>query len=292
MNKTLVKSRVSWKTLFCSDTTASPVSVNTNNNETSVSLPSDDHNASGASSSYPSSSSFASLATLKTRITEQDKDVLRERFKKFKETHKQNFWYLDSTKAQAIRDGTDPISVEEKVMDFALQCHFYHPSQSLILDVTDKNWNKVFTEAELNDIKTEGGPLECEVPEELKPYYSDLNGMVLWFSTELGYIAQLFLETGSFNITDMPESDQQYLAFGFFSTIFLGSGVVAKGTEVSSDSNADAINSSRQLSSIDPIRNRKMGRRGDTIFKYGSQELGCSEFAAARDQTKHFATVR
>ena len=53
--------------------------------------------------------------------------------------------------------------------------------------------------------------------------------MKVWFSTELEYIAQLFLETGSFNITDMPESDQQYLAFGFFSTILLGSGVVARG---------------------------------------------------------------
>ena len=59
-------------------------------------------------------------------------------------------------------------------------------------------------------------------------------------------------------------------------------------SEVSSESNADAINSSRQLSSIDPIRNRKMSSREDIIFKYGSQELGCSEFGAARDQTKAF----
>ncbi|KAI7855477.1 hypothetical protein BDC45DRAFT_568367 [Circinella umbellata] len=296
------KSRYSLKKLF--DTT-SPTS-NNNYNSTSTTHPNNSSNASGTSSSYPSSSSI-----LKTRNTEQDKDVLRERFKKFTETHKQNFWFLDSTKAQATRDGTDPISVEEKVMDFALKCHFYHPTQSLILDVTDKNWNKVFTEAELNDIKKEGSPLECDVPEELKPYYLGLNGMEtsagvfkyartieindpstermkVWFSTELEYIAQLFLETGSFNITDMPETDQQYLAFGFLSTIFLGSDVVARGSEVSSESNADAINSSRQLSSIDPIRNRKMSSREDIIFKYGSQELGCSEFGAARDQTKAF----
>ncbi|KAG2219456.1 hypothetical protein INT45_008104 [Circinella minor] len=31
-----------------------------------------------------------------------------------------------------------------------------------------------------------------------------------------------------------------------------------------------------------------MSRRGDTIFKYGSEELGCTEIGAARDQTKAF----
>ncbi|KAI7859860.1 hypothetical protein BDC45DRAFT_563896 [Circinella umbellata] len=62
------------------------------------------------------------------------------------------------------------------------------------------------------------------------------------------------LKPMTLNITDMPETDQQYPPFGFFSTIFLGSGVVARGTDVCSESNANAINSSRQLSSIDPIR--------------------------------------
>ncbi|KAI9485076.1 hypothetical protein BDB00DRAFT_742670, partial [Zychaea mexicana] len=59
-------------------------------------------------------------------------------------------------------------------------------------------------------------------------------------------------------------------------------------TEISSEANANAINSSRQLSSITAISNRRMGRRGNTIFKYGSKELGCSEVGAARDQTKAF----
>ncbi|KAI9493042.1 hypothetical protein BDB00DRAFT_764374, partial [Zychaea mexicana] len=59
-------------------------------------------------------------------------------------------------------------------------------------------------------------------------------------------------------------------------------------TEVSSEANANAVNSSRQLSSVTAISNRKMGRRGDTMFKYGSEELGCSEVGATRDQTKAF----
>ncbi|KAI9272796.1 hypothetical protein BDA99DRAFT_556395 [Phascolomyces articulosus] len=54
----------------------------------------------------------------------------------------------------------------------------------------------------------------------------------------------------------MPETDQQYLPFEFFSTIFLGSDTKTRGTEISSEANANAINASR-------------------IFKYESQELGC-----------------
>ncbi|KAI9492425.1 hypothetical protein BDB00DRAFT_788711 [Zychaea mexicana] len=47
----------------------------------------------------------------------------------FIDVHKKDFWLLDSTKAQAAEEGTDLVSVEEKVMDFALKCDFYHPSQ-------------------------------------------------------------------------------------------------------------------------------------------------------------------
>ncbi|KAI9274815.1 hypothetical protein BDA99DRAFT_431782, partial [Phascolomyces articulosus] len=59
-------------------------------------------------------------------------------------------------------------------------------------------------------------------------------------------------------------------------------------TEVSSEANANAVNSSRQLSSSTAIFNRKMGRRVDTLFKYESEELGCFEVRAARDRTKAF----
>ncbi|KAI7852741.1 hypothetical protein BDC45DRAFT_606994 [Circinella umbellata] len=129
-----------------------------------------------------------------------------------------------------------------------------------------------------------GGPLECEVPKELKPYYSDLNGM----ETSAG----VFKYSKTIEINDPSTERMKYLAFGFFSTILLGSGVVARGTDVASESNTNAINSSRQLSSVDPIRNRKMGRRGDTIFKHGSQELDVLNLEQVEIKQKHSATVR
>ena len=51
--------------------------------------------------------------------------MLHERFKKFTEEHKEDFWYLKSTIAQATEGETDPVLVEEKVMSFALNCHYY-----------------------------------------------------------------------------------------------------------------------------------------------------------------------
>ncbi|KAI9488485.1 hypothetical protein BDB00DRAFT_932686 [Zychaea mexicana] len=210
-----------------------------------------------------------------------------------------DFWQLETSIAQAAKDGTDPVSVEEKVMDFALSCNYYHPSQPLILDVSDKNWINVFTEAELLEIKNKGGALECTLPghqtsttkvktsAEVFKYARSIiindpltEPLEVWFSAELQNVARLFFKTHSFDIYNMPETDQQYLAFGFFATVFQGSNIVPKGTETSSEANANAVNSSRQLSSVTAISNRKMGRRGDTIFKYGSFELGCSESRA------------
>ncbi|KAI9485075.1 hypothetical protein BDB00DRAFT_878104 [Zychaea mexicana] len=112
LNKALTKSRVSWRKLFASTPS---------NNNTAISpiapVPS------SSSPSHPLSS--FSLPTLKARICQQDKDALRERFRKFIDVHKKDFWLLDSTKAQAAEEGTDLVSVEEKVMDFALKCDFY-----------------------------------------------------------------------------------------------------------------------------------------------------------------------
>ncbi|KAG2227011.1 hypothetical protein INT45_006418 [Circinella minor] len=175
------------------------------------------------------------------------------------------------------------MSVEEKVMEFALKCNYYHSRQPLILDRTDKNWGTCFTKAEKTSVGVYKYAKSIQIDD---PLVEDVKA---WFSTELQYISPLLFKTRQFDITDMPETDQQYVPLGFFSTIFLGSDIVARGTEISSETNANVINASRELSSIAAISNRKMGHRGDTIFKYGSQELGCCGVRVPRDQTK---TVR
>ncbi|KAI9492322.1 hypothetical protein BDB00DRAFT_765655, partial [Zychaea mexicana] len=57
-------------------------------------------------------------------------------------------------------------------------------------------------------------------------------------------------------------------------------------TEKSSEANASLVNQDRQLSSIMPITNQKMGRRVDMLFNCGHIELSCTEIGATKDQTK------
>ncbi|KAG2218978.1 hypothetical protein INT45_008402 [Circinella minor] len=246
-----IKSRDSRKKLF-----------GHHNNSASTNLLSDSNNETDPSPS--TSSSFTSLPTLRTRPTETDREILRKRFEKFTEDNKENFWYLKSTKEQARMEETSPLSVK-KVINFALECKYYHPSQSLILDLTEKNWKNVFTQDELDEVNKEGGSLVCHEPEELERNYAKLKKMKLsvgvyqygrameindpvtehvkvWMSQELQNIAYLFLKSRSFNIADMPETDKRYLLFGFFNTIFVGSDIVARGTEISREANGYATN--------------------------------------------------
>ncbi|KAI9472914.1 hypothetical protein BDB00DRAFT_793520 [Zychaea mexicana] len=242
-------------------------------------------------SSLPSlPQSSTSPPDLKSKLTAADKITLTEKLQNFKKLHKDYFWVLDATMRQAEVDDVEPISVEEKVMAFALGCEYYH-------------------EEELDEIRGAGGDLPCGVPKELEQCFESLKELKtgaevfkyarsieitdptketlkVWLSTELQNIASLFLETGTFDIGSLMESDQLYRCFDFYATVFKGSSILAKGTEKSSEANASLVNQDRQLSSIMPITNQKMGRRVDTLFNCGHIELGCTEIGATKDQTK------
>ncbi|KAG2221220.1 hypothetical protein INT45_013931 [Circinella minor] len=169
--------------------------------------------------------------------------------------------------------------------------------------------NPVFTEEELHELREAGGNIDYSVPEELEQCFQEIiklknskelfnysrstpiddpweERLIVWLSIELTNIARLFLKTGAFDITTMMETGQLYLVFGFLSSVVQNSDIVVRGTEGTSKANADALNNGCQLSSVKPIANRKMGRRGDTIFESGKLELGCTEIGAAKDQTK------
>ncbi|KAG2218154.1 hypothetical protein INT45_007857 [Circinella minor] len=218
------------------------------------------------------SSSSTSSPGLKTRITITDKAILKKRFEKFKNNNKKDFWYLQATIQQAEEEeDVDLLSVEEKVMKFALECEYYHPSQSLVLDLGDKNWVSIFTEEELDELRDAGRDLPLGVPEELNECFHGLGRLKpsggafkysrkigidhpknellkVWFCNEVEQVSSLFLKTGSLDIGDLMESDPLYVGFGLFSSIFRGSDIVAKNC--------------------------------------GDIELGCTEIGPGKDQTK------
>ncbi|KAG0169475.1 hypothetical protein DFQ29_009678 [Apophysomyces sp. BC1021] len=254
-------------------------------------------------SSTPNNHSIRSQATtsssssLKVKLTATDKHAIQENFDKL---NSRQFWTLDATVAQAKREKIEAISVEQKVIEFALSCNYHHPSQSFILDLDDSNWESVFTDDELEELRTAGEPVLRPLPQEMQkqkpvdvfnyarqmPLDPINEPLKVWLSTELQNIARLFLANGNFNIEDMPEADQLYKTFGFFNSIFEGTCIKAYGSEKSSRANAAALNSKRRLSAVDVIENRRMGRRVDTVYVSGTTELGCVEIGAAVDQTK------
>ncbi|KAI7852101.1 hypothetical protein BDC45DRAFT_537672 [Circinella umbellata] len=247
---------------------------------------------------------------------------------------------------KAREQNIQPVSVEEKVMDFALKCEYYQyfnfnkltlpslsPSQSLIVDLGDSNWLEVFSEEELQELREVGGDIDYSVPEELEQCFQEIMKLqraiflimpkvfllliLLKKDSKRGYLPNEQILPDRFSkpvhsnpplfaqIGYGPRSVQKAgeVRRGFCNSPSEGvqsaksegvakierfdySDSVVRGTEGTSKANTDALNNVHQLSSVKPIANRKMGRRGDTIFEAGKLELGCIEIGAAKDQTK------
>ena len=89
----------------------------------STASPIDGVNSSSNDNNDSSASYTSSIPSLKTKITEEDKDRFRNMFKSLNPNY---FWTLDATKRAAAEAGphVKPLSVEEKIAMFALNsCH-------------------------------------------------------------------------------------------------------------------------------------------------------------------------
>ncbi|KAI9271768.1 hypothetical protein BDA99DRAFT_556981 [Phascolomyces articulosus] len=100
--------------------------------------------------------------SLKTKISVGEKNELQAIFNTLDQD---KFWYLQATLKEA---GVKGLSVEERVVQFALNCNYYHPSQRLILDLGDSNWDEVFTKEEKKEIEGAGCPLLRPIDSFLK----------------------------------------------------------------------------------------------------------------------------
>ncbi|KAG2222875.1 hypothetical protein INT45_000490 [Circinella minor] len=99
--------------------------------------------------------SKSNSSPLKTKLTTQQKAELEDCFNKLDD---KKFWYLKASIPNSNKNQTTAkvISVEERMIKFALSCNYYHPSQQLILDFTDSNWDNIFTDAERKEIEDAG----------------------------------------------------------------------------------------------------------------------------------------
>ncbi|KAI8143456.1 hypothetical protein BJV82DRAFT_94164 [Fennellomyces sp. T-0311] len=278
----------------------------------SPSQPSDPY---AASSAFFSPRSRLSSSELKIRIDEKEKDAIRETIKGF---DKSKFWILEASIQEAALNGLPAesvLSVDEKVHKLALDSIFKHPSQSFIIDIDDPNWDDMFTTAELDEIIDFGPPVLPPVLQEVADIIAEFEQLPnaleaynfarqlnhnpmeeplkAWFCMTIMQTAYLFLKKDQHNIADFPETDKQYLIWGFLSSIFQGTDIWALGKEKSSVASAASANNKRKLSTTDEICRKAIGRKVDEVYICGNIELGCMEIGgSSTDQTKEIKDGR
>ncbi|KAG2225871.1 hypothetical protein INT45_007115 [Circinella minor] len=244
----------------------------------------------------------------KTRVNKQHfiKNKLHRRRKitikkTFDSLNKDKLWVLKATFKEAAKRDEQPESVEEKMMKFALQCNFHHPSHSWILDTKDDYWNDVFLPAELKEIHDTGWSL---FPPTKKLFQDQLNELAkLEITKETYKFAQqikhdpsddllmiMFLTSSllfvqSANVDGFMETDKQYRMFGFVNTIYVGSDIAVSGER------CVVTNKKHQLLAINEIQRKVAGRKMDAVYIGGRKELGCMEAGSNVDQTKELYTV-
>ncbi|KAI7851517.1 hypothetical protein BDC45DRAFT_571999 [Circinella umbellata] len=170
------------------------------------------------------------LPSLITKITAGKKNKLQAIFITLDQD---KFWYPQVTLKEADPKG---LFVEERVVQFALNCNYCHPNQQLILDLGDSNWDEVFAKEEKKEIEDAGS----------RDAYDFLRAL---------------------SIDPEEESMLAWLS---------ATHVVALGKEKSSAANLTATNNKRRISAVDPVENKKMGLKTDTVYiGDGNVELGC-----------------
>ncbi|KAI8144670.1 hypothetical protein BJV82DRAFT_605789 [Fennellomyces sp. T-0311] len=247
-------------------------------------------------------------SSLKTTFTSDD---MAEFERVFNSLDKKNFWTLEATKKEAIKNGVPAETVEEKLKKLAVNSGYCHPCHSFILDMDDKNWDDYFTEEELQEIENYGDPLLCPVEKtigeqirHIKELRTPLEAydfarrldhdpeqepLLAWLSLSLSQTAYQFLKKNKTPISSYLEADRQYYIWGFLNSIYhCNENISALGKERSSAASAKASNSKRKLSSVDEITRKAMGRKMDTVYVGGEIELGAMEIGGLQDDTKGF----
>ncbi|KAI8969588.1 hypothetical protein BDB01DRAFT_732166 [Pilobolus umbonatus] len=225
----------------------------------------------------------------------------------FDQLDRSKLWYLKATIQLSQADNSEVLSVEEKILNFALKCNYIHSCHSFILDLNDENWREVFTKEELQEIHSDGPSTIRHIDRRMEAELDRLEGKVTireiynhsgaiehdlekephigWLSTSVTSLSSLFFNEVN-NIDNYMESDRMYRLWFFLNTIFDNSPINAIGKEKSSVSNSMARNSKRKISAVEEMPNRRIGRKVDTVYSNGIFEFGALEIGNKYNQTK------
>ncbi|KAG2216200.1 hypothetical protein INT45_000800, partial [Circinella minor] len=166
--------------------------------------------------------------------------------------------------------------VEERMKELALKCIYEHLCHSLILDPSDKNWEKDFTTEELAEIRSFKAPSIPLMPMNLEIYLKS------YFNKN---IINTYLKKRT-----PSEADILQQVWGFIDHCYDASDVVVSLGKKGSRSSSEDRNNDRALATVAPIQRKEVGTKVDILFTFCAYELGTAEVGNLSDvsSTKTF----
>ncbi|KAF1796628.1 hypothetical protein FB192DRAFT_1402969 [Mucor lusitanicus] len=200
---------------------------------------------------------------------------------------------LDRNKMWKLSTGT---IVEDKMREVALSMEYEHPTHSLILDISDKCWEKIFEKDEKNEIRSYRCTDLPVMSPEVESYLKELQGLSgvdlkkkvdsgdfptesdsSWLQKSYQDAFRL-VRSGFFPLQGQTETDLVKRVWSCVDTCFDFSVINSLSGEKCSKASADSANKERCLSKFG---RQSSGRKMDYIFLTGptETELGCGECA-------------
>ncbi|RIA81831.1 hypothetical protein C1645_789518 [Glomus cerebriforme] len=193
--------------------------------------------------------------------------------------------------------------VEDALFDFGMVSNYEHLAHSFIIDPDDETYNSIFTEEELDEIRTYNRKEFPEISDDLLEYLLKYEKDSLEELREVlaekepwegkNYDKSIhfdfeWVKRSMHNLINEYDNDnlksgrhENWYLVHFWSLIDnslsdLDNVYVARG-EVCSNASANRKNRHRTSQGITRLKRKKLGRRSDLIIRKNKREYGCSE---------------
>ncbi|KAI9497555.1 hypothetical protein BDB00DRAFT_629023 [Zychaea mexicana] len=217
------------------------------------------------------------------KLSSEDKKLITAMYKR-----------LDEERMWRLSMGT---IVEKQMEKVAAMCNHEHLSHSLILDPQDNVWALVFTEKEIQEIKSHQAPKLKTMPDEMNEYIAKYKGLVEleaieevnaqhrfsrlkepylhWMSTSIAKVLDLLYY--NYLGKERSESDLLKHVWTIIDCCFYHDTIDVFSGEQKSKSTNNRVNNDRSVAAQEPCQRRKVGSKTDLLFATDVVELGTAE---------------
>ncbi|KAI9479634.1 hypothetical protein BDB00DRAFT_879228 [Zychaea mexicana] len=192
------------------------------------------------------------------KLSSEDKELITAMYKR-----------LDEERMWRLSMGT---IVEKQMEKVAAICNHEHLSHSLILDPQDNVWALVFTEKEIQEIKSHQAPKLKTIPDEMNEYIAKYKGLM---STSIAKVLDLLYY--NYLGKERSESDLLKHVWTIIDCCFYHDTIDVFSGEQKSKSTNNRVNNDRSVAAQEPCQRRKVGSKTDLLFATDVVELGTAE---------------